>query len=172
MGRRRKGGGRGNSIATAKDSPQDSETPTPTPTPPPAVIGTDGASATRAVAEAAVKPADPVTVMPSIEPAWRPAGAEVAAASAPNTADAVAALNAYAYQSTLNATAAGVVVEDDADDTDAAQPVYSTPSASAPHASGKKVAFVTSAATATPLHDEKLREARCVESACAHCAVM
>ncbi|KAG5507531.1 hypothetical protein JIQ42_07829 [Leishmania sp. Namibia] len=174
MGRRRKSGGRGNGTAAAKDSPQDNETPTSTPTPPPRVIGTERASATPVLAEAEAKPTDPFA-MPSVEPAQGPAGAEVAAVDAPNTADAVAALNAYAYRSTLNApAAAGVVVEDDdAEDKEAASMVDSTSaSASAPRASGKRVVFVTSAATATPFEEEKLREARCVESVCTYCAVV
>ncbi|KAG5487346.1 hypothetical protein LSCM4_07836 [Leishmania orientalis] len=162
MGRRRKSGGRGNGIAAAKDSPQDNETPTSTPTPPPRVIGTERASATPVLAEAEAKPTDPIA-MPSVEPAQGPAGAEVAAVDAPNTADAVAALNAYAYHSTLN----------DAEDKEAASMVDSTSaSASAPRAFGKRVVFVTSAATATPFEEEKLREARCVESVCTYCAVM
>ncbi|KAG5485977.1 hypothetical protein CUR178_07571 [Leishmania enriettii] len=162
MGRHRKGGGRGNGTAAAKDSPQDNETPTSTPTPPPRVIGTERASATPVLAEAEAKPRDAID-MPSVQPAQGPAGAEVAVVDAPNTADAVAALNAYAYHNTLHAP----------DDKEAASMVDSTSaSASAPRASGKRVVFVTSAATAIPFEEEKLREARCVESVCTYCAVM
>ncbi|CAG9568927.1 hypothetical_protein [Leishmania major strain Friedlin] len=173
MGRRRKSGGKGNGSAAVNDSPSDGETPTPTP--PPRISGAEGRSAARVVAEAEAKSAEPVILMPSVEPAQQSVAAEVATADAPNTSDAVAALNTYAYQSSVNETAAGgiVVEDDDADDKEAAPTANSLAApASPPRVSDKRVVVTSAASASSSNHEEKLREAQCVESVCTYCTLM
>ncbi|GET85990.1 unspecified product [Leishmania tarentolae] len=173
MGRRRKNGGRGNGNAAANNSPPDSESPMSTT--PLSINGIEAGSVPRLVAEAEVKSAKSVTIVPSVEPVQGLGPAEVVTGDAPNTSDAVAALNAYVYQNSVNQTAAdGTVFEDDDADEEATQMANpSASSASPPRTSGKKVAFFTPVASANfSSHDEKLREARCLESACTYCTVM
>ncbi|KAG5511255.1 hypothetical protein JKF63_07197 [Porcisia hertigi] len=97
-------------------------------------------------------------------------------ADALSPTDAVAAINAYAYQNAVDLIAPASVTTGPLNAKD--EPVAKTTDASAsavvsPLASRKKVVFITSAATSSSLGEEKQpHEARCVESTCANCAVL
>ncbi|CAJ1005807.1 hypothetical protein Q4I28_001124 [Leishmania naiffi] len=170
MGRRRNPGGRGHGNAAAKNSPPDSEARTSTP--PPGISDTEAGNAAGASAEVETKATQPATMMPSAQPAQEPVAAEMAAGDGSNTAGAVAALNAYAYQRAVNATTTtGIVVEDDTDNESAPTVDSTVTPVSPPRVSGKKVVF-TSAVSVDPLSEKKLREARCVESVCTYCSVV